>query len=116
MYKEIKDGCRTGGKSENINQSLPVGLTQTPIGSASMRKLLSSIHVPPSSGHQMQLTVNSGCDDIKAVNTLDMYARREQLKKKSIFLEVTMKIAYNNKPRTNVGPILFQPATHSAII
>ena len=32
-------------------------------------------------------------------------------KKKSIFLEVMMKIAYNNKPHTNVGRILFQPAT-----
>ena len=85
MYKEIIDGCRTGGKSENINRSLPVGLTQTPIGPASMCKLLSLIHVPPPSRHQMQSTANSGCDDIKAVNTLDMYAQREQLKKKQYF-------------------------------
>ena len=47
-----------------------------------MCKLLSLIHVPPPSRQQMQLTANRGCDDIKAVNTLDMYARREELKKK----------------------------------
>ena len=82
MYKEIIDECRTGGKSENINRSLPVELTQTPIGRPSMHKLLSSIHVPPPSRQQMQSTANGACDDIKAVNTLDMYARREQLKKK----------------------------------
>ena len=38
---------------------------------------------------------------------------REEMswKKKTIFLEVTVKIAYNNKPRTYVGRTLFQPAT-----
>ena len=79
MYKEIIDGYKTRGKSENINRSLPVEPTQTPIGPASMRKLFakSLIHVPPPSRQQMQSTVNSGRDDIKAVNTLDMYAQRE---------------------------------------
>ena len=64
-----------GSRRISINWSLPVELTQTPIGPASMCKLLSLIHVPPPSRQQMQLTANSGCDDIKAMNTLDMYVR-----------------------------------------
>ena len=118
MYKEVIDGYKTGRKSANINRSLQVGLTQTPIGPASMRKLLSSIHVPPPSRQQMQSTANSVCDDIKAVNTLDMYARREELKKINILrgddenvIDIECDGAYNNKLHTGVGRTPFQPAT-----
>ena len=46
-----------------------------------MRKLLVSAHVPPPSRQQLQYTSSRVCEDIKATNTLDMHARREDLKK-----------------------------------
>ena len=85
MYKEIIDGYRTRGKSENIDQLIFASWnlrTQTPIGLASMRTDYPWFMCLHQVQH-IQSTANSVCDDIKAVNTLYMYARREQLKKKN---------------------------------
>ena len=117
LYKELDTGKR-GRKSADINRSIHIGLTQTPIGPASIRKLLISAHVPPPSRQRLQDTSSSVCEDIKAANTLDMHARREDLKKINILrgdasnvIDIECDGAYNNKLYSGVGRTPFQPAT-----
>ena len=117
LYKEISTP-KAGRKCADINKSVHVGLTQMPIGPTSMRKLLMSAHVPPPSRQQLQATSSSVCEDIKAANTLDMHARREDLKNINILrgdasnvIDIECDGAYNNKLYSGVGRTPFQPAT-----
>ncbi|KAK3104975.1 hypothetical protein FSP39_014462 [Pinctada imbricata] len=115
LFMEIEDG-KPGRKAACMNRSLQVGLTQTPIGPTSLRRLLMSVHVPPPSRSAMQESANQVCDDIEAANVLDMHGRREQLKKVNRLrgdaenvIDIECDGVYNNKLSSGVGRTPFQP-------
>ncbi|KAK3106993.1 hypothetical protein FSP39_004584 [Pinctada imbricata] len=118
LYKEVDGESTKGRKAANINRGIHVGLSQTPIGPTSLRRVLMSVHVPPPSKAELQKSANKVCSNICEVNKLDMQRRREDLKKINKLrnepehvINIECDGAYNNKLYSGVGRTLMQPAT-----
>ena len=118
LYKEVDGESAKGRKAANINRGIHVGLSQTPIGPTSLRRVLMSAHVPPPSRYGLQKAANKVCSDICVVNKEDMQRRCEDLKKINKLrnepehvINVECDGAYNNKLYSGVGRTLMQPGT-----
>lgn len=122
LYNEVDTGKR-GRKAADINQGLSVGMTQTPIGAAGLRKVLLSSNIPPPSVRGIQYTTNRVADEIQCANKSDMHLRRCNLKnikkmRGSVenVIDVESDGMYNNALYSGVGKTPFQPATQCSYI
>ena len=117
LYTEIGSDKR-GRRKASINRGLCAGLTQTPIGLTSFRRLCEWSNVPPPSKKGLQNICNDISDDIIDLNKVDMAdqcAKLKEVKKyrndPSLGIPVEGDGMYNNPLYSGVGKTPFQPAT-----
>lgn len=122
LYEDIKTG-KPGRRRATINKSLHYGLSQTPIGPTSFRRVLASSQLPPPSRSGLQKTANTVCQEIKNTNTSDMYIRRQQLKRINVLrghpenvINIEADGAYNNKLYSGVGKTPYQAGTQCSYV
>lgn len=117
LYVEVESGSR-GRKAAAINYGLQIGLSQTPIGSSSLRKILMSTNTPPPAESSLQKTSNTIMQKVITLNKSDMKKRCKKLvdinklrgAKSSKTIGIQCDGMYNNALYSGVGETPFQPA------
>ena len=120
LYEELETK-KPGRKPSKINTGIHVGLSQTPIASTSLRKIILSGNMQVPAASSLQNTANKVMKRIKQVNTKDMQRRREEIveinrlrgKDNPESVSLQMDGMYNNPLYSGVGRTPFQPATQT---
>ncbi|XP_056003425.1 uncharacterized protein LOC130049607 [Ostrea edulis] len=120
LYVEVESGSR-GRKAAAINYGLQIGLSQTPIGSSSLRKILMSTNTPPPAESSLQKTSNTIMQKVITLNKSDMKKRCKKLvdinklrgAKSPKTIGIQCDGMYNNPLYSGVGETPFQPATQT---
>ena len=115
LYDETETG-KPERKSATANVGLNTGLSQTPIGPNSVRKLCLSTNIPAPSSRGFQKCANKVCKTIENVNKSDKKARRKTLRTISLLRGQPEKAVqsdgiFNNPLYSGIGKTPFQPAT-----
>lgn len=117
IYAEVSTR-RPGAKSATANLGLNIALTQTPIGTAGMRKLFLGSNIPAPSERGMQKCATKVSKIIADENVRDMKVRRTELKlinqlrgRPENQIAIQADGLYNNALYAGVGKTPFQPAT-----
>lgn len=117
LYNEIETG-QPGRKAATANVGLNVGLSLTPIGPSSVRKLCLSSNIPAPSRRGLQKCANKVCKTIEEINKGDMKERRKSLRtinllrgKPETEIAVQSDGMFNNPLYSGIGKTPFQPAT-----
>ena len=125
LYDEVEpDVVKRGRKAARLNRGIQIGLMQTPIGNASLRRILLSANVKPPSIAGMQKMSKKVSQLVEEENTKDMKARRMELMEVNKFRNTSNPAAidvegdglYNNPLYSGVGRTPFQPATQCSYI
>lgn len=120
LYKEIGTK-RKGRKPAKVNYGLQAGLSQTPIGNASLRKIILSTNTPAPSSTSLQSNSNKVLKQIETLNKKDMQKRRQNLieinelrsASNPNVIGIQSDGMYNNPLYSGVGETPFQPATQT---
>lgn len=121
LYTEDEPAQGTRGrKSAKINRGFQVGLSQVPIGNASLRAVMLSANIPPPSEKGMQLNSNSVGDKILTVNKTDMVRRSMRLQEinrarghTTNVIDIEADGTYNNPAYGGIGITPFQAGTQA---
>ena len=118
LYKEIDTGKR-GKKAADINLSVHVGTSHTPISCTGLNKIIVSMNIPPPSRRHLQRNSNKVADILVQENTQHMQGICQNLQEINVLkglspdaphdLEVDCR--YNNPVYSAVGRSPFQAGT-----
>ena len=118
LYKEVEMGYKTGRKAASANVGINVALTQTPIGNASLKKILACGNIKPPSDYGVTKMNRKISRKIINENKKDMGQRLEQIKKLNTVkglpqnqIAAEVDGVYNNTLYSGVGRTPFQAAT-----
>ena len=78
LYLELPSQQR-GRKPAAVNYGLQIGLSQTPIGNASLRKILMATNTPPPAESSLQKASNTVMKKVIYINKSDMNKRCKNL-------------------------------------
>ncbi|XP_061167729.1 uncharacterized protein LOC133176644, partial [Saccostrea echinata] len=120
LYVEVQSNSR-GRKAATINYGLQVGLSQTPIGSSSLRKIFMATNTPPPAESSLQKTSNTVMQKVVTLNKSDMKKRCKKLVNINKLrgapnpnnIGIQCDGMYNNSLYSGVGETPFQPATQT---
>lgn len=120
LYEEEERNER-GRKSAKINIGLQIGLSHTPISTASFQKLCLSCNIPSPSTSGMQQTANKVAVKIEETCSEDLAHQRHLLKEvntlrgdKPNVINIQADCVYNNALYSGIGKTPFRPATQCA--
>lgn len=120
LYREI-DTMKRGRRTAKVNYGLQAGLSQTPIGNASLRKIILSTNTPAPAYKSLQNNSNQVLKQIETLNQKDMHKRRQNLitinelraASNPNVIGIQSDGMYNNPLYSGVGETPFQPATQT---
>ncbi|XP_062621395.1 uncharacterized protein LOC134282986 [Saccostrea cucullata] len=120
LYEEVQTNSR-GRKPATVNYGLQVGLSQTPIGSSSLRKIFMATNTPPPAESSLQKTSNTVMQKVVTLNKCDMKERCKKLVNINKLrgapnpnnIGIQCDGMYNNPLYSGVGETPFQPATQT---
>ena len=121
LYTEEEPASGTRGrKSATINKGFQVGLSQVPIGNASLRTLMLAANIPAPSEKGMQIDSNIVGDKIISVNKSDMIRRSKRLQNinearghTTNVVDIEADGTYNNPAYGGIGITPFQAGTQA---
>lgn len=120
LYEELDTG-KPGRKPSKLDTAVHVGLSQTPIASSSMRKIILSGNMQAPAASSLQRRANKVLKNIVDVNKMDLRKRKNEIieinrlrgKEDPNTISVQMDGMYNNPLYSGVGRTPFQPATQT---